>query len=200
MRRSPRAPSRIEGAAGTGGLPVSAVTGIRFALEPGAESEAVPVRSAILGATLAVVVIIATVVFGSSLNSLVSHPRLYGWNWNYALIGGGGARRHPGRAVGDAARPRSERRGLVWVLVRQPADRRPHSARPWWVTRCICGATDPDRPRLRPAGPDRAWSRHTGPDPQVGRGHRHGALRDRHPRTSFASSAPPPCPLWESPA
>jgi hypothetical protein len=89
-RRRPRAPSRLEGAASAGGLPVSAVTGIRFALEPGAESEAVPVRSAILGATLAVVVIIATVVFGTSLNSLVSHPRLYGWNWNYALIAGGG--------------------------------------------------------------------------------------------------------------
>jgi MacB-like periplasmic core domain/FtsX-like permease family len=89
-RRRPRAPSRIEGAASAGGLPVSAVTGIRFALEPGAESEAVPVRSAILGATLAVVVIIATVVFGTSLNSLVSHPRLYGWNWNYALMAGGG--------------------------------------------------------------------------------------------------------------
>jgi hypothetical protein len=90
-RRRPRAPSRIEGAASAGGLPVSAVTGIRFALEPGAESEAVPVRSAMLGATLAVVVIIATVVFGTSLNSLVSHPRLYGWNWNYALMSGGGA-------------------------------------------------------------------------------------------------------------
>ena len=89
-RRQPRAPSRIEGAASVGGLPVSAVTGIRFALEPGAESEAVPVRSAVLGATLAVVIIIATVVFGTSLNSLVSHPRLYGWNWNYALIAGGG--------------------------------------------------------------------------------------------------------------
>jgi hypothetical protein len=89
-RHRPRAPLRIEGAASVGGLPVSAVTGIRFALEPGAESEAVPVRSAILGATLAVVVIIATVVFGTSLNSLVSHPRLYGWNWNYALTAGGG--------------------------------------------------------------------------------------------------------------
>ena len=89
-RRRPRAPSHIEGAASASGLPVSAVTGIRFALEPGAESEAVPVRSAILGATLAVVVIIATVVFGTSLNSLVSHPRLYGWNWNYALSAGGG--------------------------------------------------------------------------------------------------------------
>ena len=37
------------------------------------------------------VVIVATLVFGSSLNSLVSHPQLYGWNWNYALISGGGA-------------------------------------------------------------------------------------------------------------
>jgi len=91
MRRLPRAPSRIEAAASRGALPVSALTGIRFALEPGAESEAVPVRSAMLGAILAVVVIIATVIFGSSLNSLVSHPRLYGWNWSYALIAGGGA-------------------------------------------------------------------------------------------------------------
>jgi hypothetical protein len=89
-RGRPREPSRLEDVASTSGLPVSAVTGIRFALEPGAESEAVPVRSAILGAILAVVVIIATVIFGSSLNSLVSQPRLYGWNWNYALIGAGG--------------------------------------------------------------------------------------------------------------
>ena len=90
MTRHPRAPSRIESAASTGNLPVSAVTGIRFALDPGAEGEAVPVRSAILATTLAVVVISATMVFGSSLNSLISHPRLYGWNWNYALIAGGG--------------------------------------------------------------------------------------------------------------
>jgi len=87
----PRAPSRAAGAAASRGLPVSALTGIRFALEPGAETDSVPVRSAILGATLAVVIVIATVVFGSSLNSLVSHPRLYGWNWNYALMAGGGA-------------------------------------------------------------------------------------------------------------
>ena len=45
-----------------------------------------PVRSAILGATLAIVVIVATVTFGSSLNSLIGHPPLYGWNWNYALF------------------------------------------------------------------------------------------------------------------
>ena len=86
-----RAPSRLAGAAASAGLPVSAVTGIRFVLEPGAEADAVPVRSAILGATLAMVVVVATLVFGASLNSLVSHPKLYGWNWNYAVISGGGA-------------------------------------------------------------------------------------------------------------
>ncbi len=90
-RTRPRSASRVAGGAASAGLPVSAVAGIRFALEPGAETEAVPVRSAILGATLTVVVVIATVVFGASLNSLVSHPSLYGWNWDYALTAGGGA-------------------------------------------------------------------------------------------------------------
>jgi len=89
-RRNTRSPSPIATAAANSGLPVSAVAGIRFAVEPGAEADAVPVRSAILGAVLAVIVIVATVVFGSSLNSLVSHPSLYGWNWDDALIAGGG--------------------------------------------------------------------------------------------------------------
>ena len=30
----------------------------------------------------------ATVVFSASLNNLVTHPNLYGWNWNYALLSG----------------------------------------------------------------------------------------------------------------
>ncbi len=64
------------------------MTGLRFALEPGGPGEAVPVRSAILGAALAILVIVATVTFGSSLSSLIGHPPLYGWNWNYALFSG----------------------------------------------------------------------------------------------------------------
>ena len=72
------------------GSPASAQAGILFALEPGSGHNAVPVRSAILGATLAVIVVIGTITFGSSLNFLVSHPPLYGWNWNDALSGGGG--------------------------------------------------------------------------------------------------------------
>jgi hypothetical protein len=80
--------SRAARAAAGGGLPTSAVTGIRFALEPGADRNAVPVRSAIVGAILAVVVVTSTLTFGTSLRRLVSHPALYGWNWNYQLFSG----------------------------------------------------------------------------------------------------------------
>jgi len=64
--------------------------GIRFALESGAGRATVPVRSAILGAALAMIVLTATIIFGASLHTLVSHPALYGWNWDYEINGGGG--------------------------------------------------------------------------------------------------------------
>jgi len=59
--------------------------GIRFALEPGQGRSAVPVRSALLGSVLALALLVATLTFGSSLQSLISHPALYGWNWSYLL-------------------------------------------------------------------------------------------------------------------
>ena len=34
------------------------------------------------------IVAVATVTFGSSLQTLVSHPALYGWNWTYDLSSG----------------------------------------------------------------------------------------------------------------
>jgi len=80
--------SRAGRAAANAGLPASTVTGIRFALEPGAGANAVPVRSAIVGAVLALVVLTSTVTFGTSLRTLVSRPALYGWNWNYQLLSG----------------------------------------------------------------------------------------------------------------
>jgi hypothetical protein len=67
------------------GMPVAGVVGIRFALEPGQGRTAVPVRSALVGTVVAVALVVATLTFASSLNTLVSHPALYGWNWNYAL-------------------------------------------------------------------------------------------------------------------
>jgi hypothetical protein len=72
------------------GLPAPAATGLRFALGPGNDVDTVPMRSAIVGAALAATVLISTITFGASLDHLVSTPRLYGWNWSYALSGGDG--------------------------------------------------------------------------------------------------------------
>lgn len=82
------------------GLPIAVVTGVRFALEPGRGRNATPVRSAVLGTVLAIMVLVATVTFAASLDSLVSRPALYGWNWNYALLSGfGGAEDLPGHQI-----------------------------------------------------------------------------------------------------
>jgi hypothetical protein len=100
FRRAGRVPSsRVATTATAAGLPPTAVAGVRFALEPGAGRTAVPVRSAILGSILAVIVVVATVTFGSSLSTLVSHPALYGWNWTYDMDGGGGLGDIPGQGA-----------------------------------------------------------------------------------------------------
>jgi ABC-type antimicrobial peptide transport system permease subunit len=67
------------------GIPVAGIAGLRFALEGGRGRSTVPVRSVILGAVLAITVVTATITFGASLNTLISHPNLYGWNFDYAL-------------------------------------------------------------------------------------------------------------------
>jgi len=91
-RRSVPPTSRLAGAAGAAGLPPTAVTGLRFALERGRGQRAAPVRSALLGAVLAVAVVAVTLTFGSGLRTLVSHPALYGWNWHYAIEQAGGGK------------------------------------------------------------------------------------------------------------
>lgn len=86
---SARPPSRLLAAVASSGLPAPMVTGVRFALAPGGGRTSVPVRSTLLGALLAVVALVGTATFGASLTTLVDHPALYGWNWDY-LMGAGG--------------------------------------------------------------------------------------------------------------
>ncbi|HUC15641.1 MAG TPA: FtsX-like permease family protein [Acidimicrobiales bacterium] len=86
---SEQRPSRLLAAAAAARLPAPALTGVRFALVPGSGRTAVPVRSAVLGAVMAVIVLVGTATFGASLGALVSHPSLYGWNWDYMLSAGG---------------------------------------------------------------------------------------------------------------
>jgi hypothetical protein len=67
------------------GLPVAPTLGAHFALESPRGRGEVPVRSILVGAVLAVTLMATTLTFASGLNTLVSHPALYGWNWDYML-------------------------------------------------------------------------------------------------------------------
>ncbi|MBV9204482.1 MAG: FtsX-like permease family protein [Actinobacteria bacterium] len=67
------------------GAPVTAVTGVRLALDPGRGRTAVPVRAAFLGTALAVAAVAAAVTFGANLLHLVNTPRLYGQEWDIAV-------------------------------------------------------------------------------------------------------------------
>ena len=89
---TPRPPrrhrSRAAHAAAVAGLPVSVVVGIDLALSPGSGRSAAPVRSAVIGVAVAVIVLTGTVTFAASADQLVSHPALYGWNWDLELFAG----------------------------------------------------------------------------------------------------------------
>ena len=81
------------------GLGTTGVAGLRMALEPGRGRTAVPVRSVLAGAVLAIMVGAATLTFGASLSYLVSRPALYGWNFSYALYSTDGWGPFPPAAV-----------------------------------------------------------------------------------------------------
>ena len=66
------------------GVPVTAATGARFALQPGRGRTAVPVRSALAGTALSVLTVVAAFTFGANLLHLVHTPRLYGQTWDVA--------------------------------------------------------------------------------------------------------------------
>ena len=81
-----RRPSALAAFVARSGLPASAAAGVRFALEPGRGRTAVPVRSAVIGLTLAVVALTAAFGFSASFHHLVETPRLYGQFFDF---GGG---------------------------------------------------------------------------------------------------------------
>jgi hypothetical protein len=64
---------------------VTGALGARMAFEPGRGRSAVPVRSALSAATVALAAVLAALVFGASLISLIGTPHRYGQNWSQEL-------------------------------------------------------------------------------------------------------------------
>ncbi len=83
--RAVERPSRILAALARTGAPVTATVGARLALEPGRGRTAVPTRSTLLGAAVAVATLAAAFTFGTNLVRMVNTPRLYGQGWQVAV-------------------------------------------------------------------------------------------------------------------
>jgi putative ABC transport system permease protein len=75
-------PSGLAGALGRVSSSPAAVAGVRMALEPGRGRTAVPVRSAIFGSALSVVALTASLLFATSLNHVLTTPRVSGFTWD----------------------------------------------------------------------------------------------------------------------
>jgi putative ABC transport system permease protein len=65
--------------------PVTASLGIREALDPDAARGSVPVRSALVGTILSILMVVGTLTFGTNLVHLVTTPQLYGQTWQAAI-------------------------------------------------------------------------------------------------------------------
>jgi hypothetical protein len=79
--------SRVAAGLAMTGLPPTAVTGTRLALEPGRGPSAVPVRSAVAAAAAGVAALTLAVTFGASLLGLVGDPHAYGVTWDVKVGG-----------------------------------------------------------------------------------------------------------------
>ena len=81
-------PGRLAERLAAAGAPASAVVGVRMAVQPEGGTGAVPVRTALAGAVVAVGAGAAALVFTASLDRLVSTPALQGWGWD-VVVGDG---------------------------------------------------------------------------------------------------------------
>jgi ABC-type lipoprotein release transport system permease subunit len=72
------------------GAPTPALTGVRMAVQPGRGPIAVPVRTTIAGAAIAITAVLVVLTFRSGVDRLVAQPALYGWDWDVAISGNGG--------------------------------------------------------------------------------------------------------------
>ena len=88
VRRSHRVPNEFSATVGDrlarSGTPVPIVSGVRFALDRGRDGT-VPLRSTLIGITIAIAALVATLVYGAGLTRFTSSPVRYGWPWSYQV-------------------------------------------------------------------------------------------------------------------
>ena len=89
-RISSTRPSLTARVAASSGWPLPAALGTSYALDAPPGARQMGVRSNLVGCIIAVAAVVAAVIFGSSLNGLVSHPQRYGWNWDALVQNEGG--------------------------------------------------------------------------------------------------------------
>ena len=80
-RQAPQRRSAIAAALAAVNFPVPLVVGARFALEPGRGRSSVPVRSALVGAIVGVLGVLAAFTFSAGVSDAASHPARFGQTW-----------------------------------------------------------------------------------------------------------------------
>ncbi len=91
LRAGPAALARRSPAVAAGaraGLPVPALVGARFALEPGRGRAAVPVRPALAGAVAGVLGVLAALTFSAGISDAVANPARFGQTWQLTTFYG----------------------------------------------------------------------------------------------------------------
>jgi FtsX-like permease family len=80
-RQVPQRRSPVVAAMAGAGLPVPAVVGARFVLEPGWGRSAVPVRPALVGAVVGVLGVLAAFTFSAGVSDAAANPARFGQTW-----------------------------------------------------------------------------------------------------------------------
>jgi hypothetical protein len=101
-RRRQAIPRRasVVAAMAAAGLPAPMVVGARFALEPGQGRAAVPVRSALVGAIVGVLGVLAAFTFSAGVSDAAANPARFGQTWQLeTFLGLNGQDRGPAAQV-----------------------------------------------------------------------------------------------------
>jgi ABC-type antimicrobial peptide transport system permease subunit len=86
VKESRRRQPKISEAAARAGCSPAFTSGLNMALQPGRGERAVPIRSAFLATAAGVLGITAVLVYSTSLDHVISTPRLFGWTFDVRAL------------------------------------------------------------------------------------------------------------------